>query len=775
MDYGLTSSEQELQESAAALAAEVFSARAAEIDSGGGFPEDLLAAAAEAGFLGLTVAPEYGGAGASSTALALVVEELAKGCASAAALMSQHNAMVAHPVNEFGTTDQKQRYLSRLAKGEILGAAGIIEPGAGLDGLNQTTEAARDGDEYVLNGAKSFVFGGKNAGLFLVFARTNMDAGNRGFSTFLIESGTPGLRLEQRPSGMGLRGAATCDLVMDQVRVPEQARIGEEGQGFKIALATMDLSRIGMAAQALGIAGLALQTATAWAISKYAFGKALADHQAVQWMLADSVTELEAARVLTRRAARIRDKGRPHSTEASMAKLAASRAAVQTADRCVQILGPEGNMSENTVERCYRDAKVTELYEGPSDLQRLVIVRHMIPEQHADQVQPTSFDLNDEQKMLRDTIRSYLNDEVVPMVDRYESESKFPLELVGRLWQELGLGGMLCSEQYGGQELDPISYNLIVEEMARVWPSLAIAVAVHNSVSVQLIDLHGTEEQKSKYLPKLTESWLGAFSLSEPAAGSDVAGLRATAVRDGDFYVLNGEKNWVTNGQHAQLFVIFAKTDPQAGNKGISAFLVERDTPGLTVTKPEKKMGLKSSETVSLVLEDMRVPASNLLGEEGGGFLIAMKELDGGRIGVGSQALGIAKGALEKALKYANERTAFGQTISKFQAIQWMLADMMIRLDAARLMVYNAAWLRANGMPHSREASMAKLYASESATFVTHKAIQIHGGYGYTEDYHVERFYRDARVTEIYEGTSEIQRLVIARNWLKENGYKPQR
>lgn len=381
------------------------------------------------------------------------------------------------------------------------------------------------------------------------------------------------------------------------------------------------------------------------------------------------------------------------------------------------------------------------------------------------------FEPNEEQKMLRDTIRQFAESEVAPLVEEHERAGKFPRELIDRMWQELGLGGMLASEPYG-IDLDPISYTLVIEELARVWPSLAIIVSVHNSVSVQLINQHGSEEQKAKYLPKLTEEWVGAFSLSEPGAGSDAGALRTTAKRDGDFYILNGEKNWVTNGLAANVYVVFAKTDLDAGNRGITAFIVDRDTPGMKVEKPERKLGIKSSEAVSLVFEDGKVPVANRLGEEGYGFKIAMMQLDGGRIGVGAQALGIAQAALELSIPYAKERVAFGQPISEFQAIQWMLADMKTRVEQARALVYKAAWMRSEGMPYSREASTAKLFASEAATFVSHKAIQIHGGYGYTEDYKVERFYRDARVTEIYEGTSEIQRLVIARNWLKENGYQ---
>jgi alkylation response protein AidB-like acyl-CoA dehydrogenase len=379
------------------------------------------------------------------------------------------------------------------------------------------------------------------------------------------------------------------------------------------------------------------------------------------------------------------------------------------------------------------------------------------------------FQFSEEERMLRDTIREFARSELAPMVMEYEREARFPGEMVRRLWDELGLGGMLCPEEYGGIALPPVAYTLVIEELARVWPSISIIVSVHNSVGVGLIAEHGTEEQKRKYLPKLTSEGLAAFSLSEPGAGSDVAALRTTAIKDGDAYVMNGEKNWVTNGANADVTIVFAKTDPEGGHRGISAFIVDKGTPGLTLGRSEKKMGLKASDTISLSFEDARIPVENLLGAEGGGFKIAMNELDSGRIGVGAQAIGIAQAAVDKAAKYAQEREAFGKPIASQQAIQWMLAEMATRLEAARLLVYRAAWMRAQGDPVTRQASMAKVFASEAATFITHRAIQIHGGYGYTEDYEVERFYRDARVTEIYEGTSEIQRLVIARTWLKEN------
>ena len=377
------------------------------------------------------------------------------------------------------------------------------------------------------------------------------------------------------------------------------------------------------------------------------------------------------------------------------------------------------------------------------------------------------FQLTQEQRMLRQTVREFAEAEIAPLVEEYEAEAKFPRPVILRLWRELGLGGMSCSEEYGGLGLDPVSFVVVVEELARVWAALSIAVSVHNSVGVQLIDIHGNEAQRREYLPKLTSDWIAAFSLSEPGAGSDVSAIRAVAVREGDHYALSGEKNWVTNGQTADLYIVFVKTDPAAGSRGITAFIVERALPGLTVSRPERKMGIKSSEAVVLSFDRCRVPARNRLGEEGQGFKIAMLELDAGRIGVGAQAVGIAQAALERALRYAREREAFGKPIAEFQAVQWMLADMATELYAMKNMVYETAWRLDQGSRSRARAAMVKLFCTEAIGRIADRAVQIHGGMGYMKEAPIEGIYREVRAMRIYEGTSEIQRLIISRDVLK--------
>jgi butyryl-CoA dehydrogenase len=381
------------------------------------------------------------------------------------------------------------------------------------------------------------------------------------------------------------------------------------------------------------------------------------------------------------------------------------------------------------------------------------------------------FSLNDHQKLIRDTVRQFMEAEVRPFVKEMEKAGKFPAEAIRKLG-EMGCCGMLMPEEWGGPGLDTISYVLMLEEVARVFTAMATAISVTNSAVQAPLMLFGTDAQKKKYLrPMATGETLGAFCLTEPAAGSDAAGIQARAVRDGNVYKLNGTKTWVTNGSAAGVLLVFAKTDPAAGGKGISAFLVEPGFAGFRVGRHEDKMGQRSSPSVEILLNDCVVPVENRLGDEGQGLKIALSALDGGRIGIAAQAVGLAQGALEETVKYAKQRKAFGKNITEFQAIQWMIADMQTEIEAARGLVYYAAWLKdAHPTKVGASASKAKLYASEMVNRVVYKAVQVHGSVGYSRETDVERMYRDARVITIYEGTSEVQRMIIARELLGEGG-----
>jgi butyryl-CoA dehydrogenase len=379
------------------------------------------------------------------------------------------------------------------------------------------------------------------------------------------------------------------------------------------------------------------------------------------------------------------------------------------------------------------------------------------------------FQLSDEQKMIQQMARDFAQKEVAPIASELDAKSQFPAESVKKM-AELGMMGMMIPQEWGGAGLDTQTYVLALEEVAVACASTAVTMSVNNSLYCGPILKFGTEAQKKKYLtPFASGQKLGAYALSEPGTGSDAANQKTTAKKSGGKYILNGRKNFITNGPNADAMLVYAMNAPEKKHKGISCFIVEKDFPGFSVGKVEKKLGICASSTSEIVLENCEVPAENLLGEEGNGFAVAMATLDSGRIGIGTQAIGIARAAFEHARDYSKEREAFGQTISNFQAIQHFLADMAMKIDASRLLVWRAAWMRDKVIPFTKEAAMAKLFASETAMWVTTKAIQVYGGYGYVKDYPVERYFRDAKITEIYEGTSEIQRLVIARNVLKDS------
>ncbi len=379
------------------------------------------------------------------------------------------------------------------------------------------------------------------------------------------------------------------------------------------------------------------------------------------------------------------------------------------------------------------------------------------------------FSLNEQQTMFRDMVRDFAAKEIIPIAEQMDHDNAMPEDLVDKM-RANGFFGLTFPEAHGGMGVDTTTYGLVVEEISAASAGVAVMITVHNSVGSYPVAMFGSEELKAEVLPRMATGEIAAFCVTEPNAGSDAAAMITTAARDGDDYVINGSKVFVTNGSRARFFVVLARTPGTTGHESLHAFLIDRDAPGLSIGKKEDKMGLRASDTVVVDFEDVRVPAARRLGEEGDGFKIAMKALDGGRIGIAFQALGIGRACLEASVKYAGQRAAFGKKLWNIPTVRDKFADMGSRLHAARLVALQAAWLKDAGKPYSKEAAMAKLLASEAAGFVADEAVQIHGGYGYTKEYAVERYYRDVRVTRIYEGTSEIQRLVIARMIIKELG-----
>lgn len=378
-----------------------------------------------------------------------------------------------------------------------------------------------------------------------------------------------------------------------------------------------------------------------------------------------------------------------------------------------------------------------------------------------------NFEYTEEQLAVRDAAREFTQTELLPGVIERDTEAKFPADQVKKMG-ELGFLGMMVDPKYNGGGMDTVSYVLAMEEISKIDASASVCMSVNNSLVCWGLEKYGSEEQKEKYLKRLASGEiLGAFCLSEPEAGSDATSQRTNAELKGDHYILNGTKNWITNGNSASIYLVIAQTDASKGHKGISAFIVEKNWEGFVIGKKEDKLGIRGSDTHSLMFSDVKVPISNRIGEEGFGFTFAMETLNGGRIGIAAQALGIASGAYELALAYSKERKAFGKAISQHQAIQFKLADMATQIEAARLLVLKAAWLKDQCEDYAFASAMAKLYASEVAMNVTIEAVQVHGGYGYVKEYHVERLMRDAKITQIYEGTSEIQKIVISRSIIK--------
>lgn len=383
------------------------------------------------------------------------------------------------------------------------------------------------------------------------------------------------------------------------------------------------------------------------------------------------------------------------------------------------------------------------------------------------------FQLSEEHLMIQKAARDFAQNECLPGVIERDEKQQFPKEQIMKL-AELGFMGMMVDPKYGGAGMDTVSYVLAMEEISKVDASTSVCMSVNNSLVCWGLEAFGSEEQKQKYLTPLAqgrkdgELYIGAFLLSEPEAGSDATSQRTTAEDMGDHYLLSGTKNWITNGSSASVYLVIAQTDPAKGSKGINAFIVEKNWPGVTVAAKENKLGIRGSDTHSILLTDVKVPKENRIGEDGFGFKFAMKTLAGGRIGIASQALGIASGAYELALAYSKQRKAFGKEIMHHQAIQFKLADMATKIEAARLLCLKAAWEKDNGLDYTLSSSMAKVYASEAAMWISTEAVQVHGGYGFVKEYHVERLMRDAKITQIYEGTSEVQRIVISRSILSK-------
>ncbi|CAG0917854.1 unnamed protein product [Notodromas monacha] len=691
---------------------------AAELDKLHKFPAEQVKKMGEMGLFSIEVPAEKGGTGLDALAYAIAMEEISRGCASAGVVMSAHNSLYLAPICKFGSEEQWERYGLPFLDANKIGCFALSEPGNGSDA---------------------------------------------GAASTVASSVASGLSIGKKEDKLGIRASSTATLTFEDAAVPSANLLGEPGMGFKIAMTTLDGGRIGVAGQALGIGQASIDCAVDYASKREAFGSPIMKMQAIQSKLADMELRVHSARLLTYQAAMLKTQNKPFTKEAAMAKLAASEAATFAAHQAIQILGGMGYVTDMPAERHYRDARITEIYEGTSEIQPLPLLNSS---------RSVSFlgELPEEHRMLQKTCRDFAEGELKPIAAELDKLHKFPAEQVKKMGQ-MGLFSVEIPSEKGGAGLDTLAYAIAVEEISRGCASTGVIMSVNNSLYLGPLYKFCTDEQWERYgLPFLNGDKIGCFALSEPGNGSDAGAASTVASSVASGYKLNGSKAWITNSWEASAGVVFATTDKSKKHKGISAFLFDMPTPGLSLGKKEDKLGIRASSTATLTFEDAVVPATNLLGEPGMGFKIAMSTLDGGRIGIAAQALGIGQAAIDCAVDYASKREAFGSPIMKMQAIQSKLADMELRVHSARLLTYEAAVLKTKKKPFIKEAAMAKLAASEAATFAAHQAIQILGGMGYVTDMPAERHYRDARITEIYEGTSEIQRLVIANNLLKEHG-----
>ena len=747
---------------------------ASALEHGDIYPHELVARMKELGLFGCLIPETYGGLGLDVTAYAMIVEELCRGWMSLAGVINSH-LMMALIVAQFGTEEQKRRFLPAMARGDKRGGLCLTEPHAGSDVQAIRTVARRQGDRYLITGTKMFVTNGREGNTFALLAKTDpsADPPHKGMSCFIVEKGLPGPTVAKSIGKLGYKGVDTAELVFEEFPVPAANLVGGvEGRGFKQVMAGLETGRINIAARAVGVAQAAFDDALRYARERQTFGQPIAQHQAIQLKLADMATRLTASRLLTYWAAEKKDSGQRSDLEAGMAKLFATEAAQEIALEAMRIHGGYGYIKEYPVERYYRDTPLMIIGEGTNEIQRLVIARQLLERYSERRGALKSLEGEPaERRQLVQAIRAWVERDVIPVASRYDQADEYPLEIVEKL-KELGLFGATIPQEYGGLGLDYQTYAMLVEEIARGWMTVVGLFNTH-LIMAYIVTRFGTEEQQRRFLPAMARGEKrGGLALTEASGGSDVQAIRTVARRDGDHYALTGSKMFVTNGRHGNTFALLAKTDPEAQppHRGMSCFIVEKGGPGLTLGRDLDKLGYRGIDTCELTFDGFRVPAANLIGEkEGEGFKQVMAALETGRINIAARSVGLAQAAFETALRYSQQRVTFGRPICQHQAIQLKLADMATKITAARLLAGWAAAKKDAGERVDLEAGMAKLFASETAYEVALEAMRIHGGYGYTTEFPVERYYRDAPLLLIGEGTNEIQRLIIARQLLQRH------
>ncbi len=729
----------------------------------GAIPREIFRRLGELGLLGLRFPEAYGGAAGDYFATVVLAEELARcGAGSLPMAVAVQTEMVTPPILKFGTEDQKQRYLVPAIRGEKIGALAITEPGAGSDVAGLRTTAVREGSGFRLSGSKSFITNGVAADFVLVVARTAPAAGHRGFSLFLVDRQIPGFHVARKLDKVGMRASDTAELFFDGCLVPAGALLGEEHQGFFHLMWELQGERLISAVGAVASAQLALDLALRYATERVQFGRPIGAFQAIRHRLARMAAQVEAVRRFTYAAARQFDRGEYPVAEISMAKLAGARMACRVIDDALQIFGGYGYMADYPIERVWRDSRLYRIGGGADEIMREIIAKERF-DQAAGRPTGERWPFSDEHHTFRRTVRAFVQREIVPRVEEWERAEAIPRGLF-RTMADAGYLGIQLDEAYGGSEACPLYDAVFHEELARCGSgSVAAAVGAHTGLVMPLLARLGTEDQKRRYLaPSIQGELIGALAITEPDAGSDVAGLSTTATREADGYRLMGTKIFITNGVAANFVIVAAKTDSRVGRRGISLFVVDKDTPGFSVSRKLEKLGWRASDTAELAFDGCLVPTADLLGEEHRGFFYLIENFQWERLLIALQSVVTAEVALEMALAHARARVLFGKPLIEFQAIRHRLADCATDLGVARGLTDHALFLFTQGDECAKEVAMAKLIATETACTITDEALQFHGGYGYMMEYPIQRLWRDARLGRIGGGTSEIMAEVIA-------------
>ncbi len=745
-------------------------------------PRDIWKKMGDMGFLGLAYPEEYGGKGLDFFFDVVFNEELGRINSGGFIITQQVVQYMSGPyILKYGSEKLKQKYLPGIISGELISSIGITEPGAGSDAQNIQTKAIKKGDHYIVNGSKTFITNGVYGDFIVTVVKTNPDAGAAGISLLVIDRNAKGVSARKLKK-LGWHASDTAELSFDNVEVPIENLIGQEGYGFYYLMNGLQLERLCFIPCSVKAMELAIAKSLQYMSEREAFGRPINRFQVLRHRIAQLSAEIEAVKAFSYYCCKMYNESIYDVKLCSMAKLVCTELNEKVATQCLQFYGGYGFMEEYPMARMYRDVRVGTIGGGSSEIMREIIAKMVIDAVDYKKAE-TSFTysgggnsnisfFNEDHDMFRQTLRDFLNKEVKPNIDQWEKDGECPRHIYEKFGQ-MGLFGLDIGEKYGGNKNDIWHQVILHEELARVNSGgFAAAMGAHFGLAMTHINAEGNETQKEKYLiPGIKGELIGCMAVTEPFGGSDVQAMRTTAIREGDHYIINGSKTFITNGVNSDYIVAAVKTDPDKKAKGISMIIIERDRPGVSANKLNK-LGWHASDTGEIAFDNVKVPVENLLGQENAGFFYIMQHFVSERLSMSIGAVAASQYALETTLKYMDEREAFGRKINKFQVLRHRIAQMASEIELNKQFVYSLYDRYAKGDYLVKEASMAKLVCTQLADKVTFECLQMFGGYGYMEDYPLARMWRDARLGQIGGGTSEILCEIISKILIDGKGYE---